>query len=58
MKLSNDRAKSVVNYLVSKGIDASRLTAVGFGEEKPITTNKTAEGRTLNRRVELKLTEN
>src|SRR5258705_2975951 len=58
MKLSNDRAKSVVNYLVSKGIDAGRLTAVGFGEEKPVTTNKTAEGRTLNRRVELKLTEN
>jgi outer membrane protein OmpA-like peptidoglycan-associated protein len=58
MKLSNDRAKSVVDYLVSKGIDASRLTAVGFGEEKPVTTNKTAEGRTLNRRVELKLTEN
>ena len=58
MKLSNDRAKSVVDYLVSKGIDASRLTAVGYGEEKPVTTNKTAEGRTLNRRVELKLTEN
>ncbi|HEU5165523.1 MAG TPA: OmpA family protein [Chitinophagaceae bacterium] len=58
MKLSTDRAKSVVDYLVSKGIDANRLTAVGFGEEKPVTTNKTAEGRTLNRRVELKLTEN
>ena len=58
MKLSTDRAKSVVDYLVSKGIDASRLTAVGFGEEKPVTANKTAEGRTLNRRVELKLTEN
>ena len=58
MKLSNDRAKAVVDYLVSKGIDAGRLTAVGFGEEKPVTTNKTAEGRTLNRRVELKLEEN
>ena len=58
MKLSTDRAKSVVDYLVSKGIDAYRLTAVGFGEEKPVTTNKTAEGRTLNRRVKLKLTEN
>ena len=57
LKLSNDRAKSVVDYLVSKGIAASRLTAVGYGEEKPVTTNKTAEGRTLNRRVELKLTE-
>ena len=58
LTLSNNRAKAVVDYLVSKGIDASRLTAVGFGEEKPVTTNKTAEGRTLNRRVELKLDEN
>ena len=58
LTLSNNRAKAVVDYLVSKGIDASRLTAIGFGEEKPVTTNKTAEGRTLNRRVELKLDEN
>ena len=57
-KLSNDRAKAVLDYLVSKGIDASRLTSVGYGEDKPVTTNNTAEGRTLNRRVELKLTEN
>ena len=58
LKLSNDRAKSVVDYLVSKGIDGSRLNAVGRGETKPVTTNNTAEGRTLNRRVELILTEN
>src|SRR4030095_6832410 len=58
VKWSNDRAKSVVDSLVSKEIDASRLTAVGFGEDQPVTTNKTAEGRTLNRRVELKLEEN
>ena len=58
LTLSNNRAKAVVDYLVNKGIDASRLTAIGFGEEKPVTTNKTAEGRTLNRRVELKLEEN
>lgn len=57
-KLSNDRAKAVLDYLVSKGIDVSRLTSVGYGEDKPVTTNNTAEGRTLNRRVELKLTEN
>jgi outer membrane protein OmpA-like peptidoglycan-associated protein len=48
----------VLDYLVSKGIDASRLTSVGYGEDKPVTTNNTSEGRTLNRRVELKLIEN
>jgi OOP family OmpA-OmpF porin len=47
-----------VDYLISKGIDGSRLNAVGRGETKPVTTNNTAEGRTLNRRVELILTEN
>ena len=54
-KLSNNRSASVMNYLVSKGIDASRLSATGFGEEKPIASNDTAEGRSLNRRSELKL---
>jgi len=58
LKLSNDRAKAVVDYLVSKGIGVSRLSAVGYGEDKPVTTNNTAEGRTLNRRVELILSEN
>ena len=58
LTLSNNRAKAVVDYLVNKGIAVSRLNAVGYGEEKPVTTNKTAEGRTLNRRVELILTEN
>lgn len=51
-KLSQSRAQAVVDYLVSKGIDASRLKAVGYGESKPIDTNKTAEGRSKNRRVE------
>ena len=57
-KLSDNRAKAVLDYLVNKGIDASRLTAVGYGEDKPVTSNKNAEGRTHNRRVELILTEN
>jgi len=58
LTLSNNRAKAVVDYLVNKGIAVSRLKGVGFGEDKPVTTNNTAEGRTLNRRVELILTEN
>ena len=53
--LSEKRAKSVYNYLVSKGIDAGRLSSAGFGQDKPVADNKTEEGRTLNRRVELKL---
>jgi OOP family OmpA-OmpF porin len=44
-----------MKYLVNKGIDASRLTASGYGEEKPIATNDTKEGKALNRRSELKL---
>lgn len=54
-KLSNNRSATVMNYLVKKGIDASRLTATGFGEENPISTNDTPDGRALNRRSELKL---
>ncbi len=52
--LSERRAKAVRNYLTKKTIDASRLTAVGFGEEKPAYSNDTSEGRAKNRRVELK----
>ena len=53
-KLSNKRAKTVSDYFVSKGIDASRLTAVGKGESSPIASNDTEEGRFKNRRVELR----
>jgi outer membrane protein OmpA-like peptidoglycan-associated protein len=55
MKLSENRAKSVVNYLVSKNISITRLTAKGFGATKPIADNKTEEGKAQNRRTELKV---
>ncbi|MFW6134690.1 MAG: PorV/PorQ family protein [Elusimicrobiota bacterium] len=52
-KLSLQRAKAVRNYLVSTGIDSDRIKTVGWGEEKPVATNKTREGRAANRRVEI-----
>ena len=51
------RANSVRSYLVSHGVDASRLTTVGYGESRPISDNATREGRALNRRVELQVEE-
>jgi OOP family OmpA-OmpF porin len=51
-KLSQRRAEAVKKYMVEKGIDVNRLKAQGFGEEKPIASNETKEGRRQNRRVE------
>ena len=52
-KLSKARAEAVASYLSSKGIDNSRLTAIGHGEKNPIATNKTEKGRAQNRRITL-----
>ncbi|MEO8167580.1 MAG: OmpA family protein [bacterium] len=51
--LSESRAKSIMNAVTDKGIDKSRLSAKGWGAEKPIGDNKTEEGRAKNRRVEI-----
>lgn len=56
--LSEKRAKSVVDFLVENGIDKKRLQAKGFGEQKPVATNETAEGRKLNRRTTVKIIDN
>jgi outer membrane protein OmpA-like peptidoglycan-associated protein len=52
-RLSRARADAVRNYLISKGVAEDRLTARGFGPDQPIASNRTAEGRAQNRRVEL-----
>ncbi|MEO9099840.1 MAG: OmpA family protein [Ginsengibacter sp.] len=58
MGLSLDRANSVRNYLASQGIDPSRLTVKGFGEDAPAYSNDTPEGMAQNRRVEFLITAN
>jgi len=55
LKLSEERAKSVVAYLVSKGVKNDRLTAKGFGETKPAVPNTSNENKAINRRVEFKI---
>ncbi len=54
-ELSTARASSVVRFLIAKGVDPQRLSAVGYAEQHPIATNSTAAGRALNRRVEIVL---
>jgi OmpA-OmpF porin, OOP family len=53
LKLSERRANAVRDYMVSRGIDTSRITTTGFGKADPVASNKTAEGRAKNRRVEI-----
>jgi len=55
LRLSERRVNSVKDYVVKKGVDSSRISGQGFGESKPIADNKTAEGRSKNRRVEIKV---
>ena len=57
-KLSDNRARSVMEYILSNGIAPSRITSHGYGESMPVATNETDEGRQLNRRVEFKILKN
>ena len=54
--LSQNRAKSVKDYLIAKGIEPTRLSAIGYGDSKPISDNNTVEGRSENRRTVFKIT--
>jgi outer membrane protein OmpA-like peptidoglycan-associated protein len=56
MDLSKRRADSVARYLISRGVSSARIQTQGMGESHPIADNATAEGRALNRRVEIKIT--
>lgn len=54
--LSEKRAASVYNYLIKEGIESSRLTSKGYGEDKPVASNNTELGRAKNRRTEMMIT--
>lgn len=56
-RLSENRARAVVDFLVDRGIDRSRLTYKGYGFDRPIASNDTAEGRQMNRRTEFEIIE-
>ncbi len=53
LELSEKRAQAVVNYLLSKGVEASRLTGKGYGESQPIADNNSNSGKAKNRRIEM-----
>jgi outer membrane protein OmpA-like peptidoglycan-associated protein len=55
IKLSQERADSVREYFIGKGIEPDRVQSKGYGEAKPKITNDTEEGRQINRRVEFKV---
>lgn len=55
LKLSQERAEAVRAYLVDKGLDPARFGALGYGETRPVATNKTGTGRAQNRRIEFKI---
>ncbi|MFN3587472.1 MAG: OmpA family protein [Moraxellaceae bacterium] len=55
MKLSQDRANSVSQYLISRGVAGNRIRAVGYGKSMPIADNSTESGRAQNRRVEIRI---
>ena len=57
MQLSQRRAEAVMDYLVSRGVEADKLSATGYGETDPVAPNDTADGRAQNRRVALEFTE-
>jgi OOP family OmpA-OmpF porin len=57
LKLSQDRAQAVVDYIVKHGVDPRKIAAVGYGQTKPIAKNNTETGRAQNRRVEFVITE-
>jgi outer membrane protein OmpA-like peptidoglycan-associated protein len=53
-ELSKARANSVYNFLIGKGCNAEKLTSIGYGQTRPVASNKTSEGRQQNRRVEIR----
>jgi outer membrane protein OmpA-like peptidoglycan-associated protein len=56
LELSQRRAEAVANYLSLRGVTRSRIATMGYGEQYPVASNETAEGRALNRRVEIRIT--
>ena len=55
--MSRKRAEAILRYLVAKGVEKERLRAVGYGESRPIESNRTETGRAMNRRIEFTLWE-